>query len=83
MTITITLNLAEILALPGEAAITLIQKANPSQILVHHARELETSGKCRWVVINGLRNIRPTRIGCAACDRGDFQLGHADDCPNR
>ncbi len=19
--------------------------------------------------------------GCAACDRGDFQLGHADDCP--
>jgi hypothetical protein len=19
--------------------------------------------------------------GCAACDRGDYQLGHADDCP--
>jgi len=21
--------------------------------------------------------------GCAACDRGDFQLGHADDCPKK
>jgi len=21
-------------------------------------------------------------VACAACDRGDFQLGHADGCPN-
>jgi hypothetical protein len=30
----------------------------------------------------GIKLIRETkRVGCAACDRGDFQLGHADDCP--
>ena len=23
------------------------------------------------------------RLGCAACDRGDFQLGHADWCPEQ
>ena len=23
------------------------------------------------------------RLGCAACDRGDFQLGHADSCQAR
>lgn len=23
----------------------------------------------------------PLSGGCAACDRGDYQLGHADDCP--
>ena len=22
-------------------------------------------------------------IGCAACDRGDFQLGHSDECLNK
>ena len=24
---------------------------------------------------------KPAKIGCAACDRGDFQLGHHHDCP--
>lgn len=26
---------------------------------------------------------RAPRIPCAACDRGDFQLGHADECPKK
>ena len=80
--INITLTLAEILALPGEAAIDLIRRSDPSQILVIQAREMETNGKARWVVMNGLRNLRPTRIGCAKCDRQDGQAGHAAGCPN-
>ena len=26
-------------------------------------------------------HFKPGRKGCAACDRGDFQLGHSDWCP--
>lgn len=28
-----------------------------------------------------LRISAPGKVACAACDRGDFQLGHADECP--
>lgn len=80
--ITITITLEQILALPGEAAIYLIGQSNPSKILVAKARAMEAKGKARWVVLNGLRNLRPDHVGCAACDRADFQLGHAEDCPN-
>lgn len=27
------------------------------------------------------RQDEPHRVPCAACDRGDFSWGHADDCP--
>lgn len=27
------------------------------------------------------RRARPETRGCAVCDRGDHQLGHADHCP--
>lgn len=29
----------------------------------------------------GPKSDAPGKIGCAACDRGDFQLGHHHDCP--
>lgn len=35
------------------------------------------------------RNPRPAAapikrlVGCAACDRGDYQLGHSDECPTK
>ena len=25
----------------------------------------------------------PRKVGCALCDRGDGQLGHSDECPNK
>lgn len=27
------------------------------------------------------QRAKTAAAGCAACDRGDFQLGHADTCP--
>lgn len=83
MEIQITITLQQILALPGEAAIALIEMSDPSQILVNQARDMEYAGKCRYCVLAALKSIRTTRIGCALCDRGDHQLGHAEACPNK
>ncbi len=41
----------------------------------HRRKEREAF---RWF---HFQRIHP--VGCAACDRGDFQLGHHDDCPNK
>lgn len=27
------------------------------------------------------KRLKQQAAGCAACDRGDYQLGHADHCP--
>jgi hypothetical protein len=35
------------------------------------------------VQADGVTVVEVKLVGCAACDRGDFQLGHADDCPTR
>jgi hypothetical protein len=84
--ITVTLSLEELMDLPGEAVIRLLDKARPSGIFLQAASEHENRplhGRGRWPVNNHLRNLlaNPPRVGCAACDRGDFQLGHADGCP--
>ena len=45
--------------------------------------DMEGQGKARNPVMNNLRAMlaKPPRVACAACDRGDFQLGHAEGCP--
>ena len=85
MEITVTLTLEELMQLPGEAVIRLLDKARPSAIFLQQASDYEnrpSHGKGRWLVNHHLRNLlaNPPRVGCAACDRGDYQLGHADGC---
>lgn len=57
--ITVTLSLAEVLALPGEAAIALLRKANPSTETLASAYQAESTGKARWPVLNALRTWKP------------------------
>lgn len=54
MPLTITITLPEILALPGEAAIKLIDLAG-DQVNPAEAYDLEAKGRARWVVLNSLR----------------------------
>jgi hypothetical protein len=54
MQITLTLTLEQILALPGEAAIKLIELAG-DQVAPVQAYDLEAKGRARWVVLNALR----------------------------
>jgi hypothetical protein len=84
--ITITLTVEELLSLPGEAVIKITHKAEPSLIFLsacvdHENRALH--GKGRWPVNNHLRQLiaKQPHIGCAVCDLGDHQLGHAEGCP--
>lgn len=85
-TITITLSVEELLALPGDAVIKITDKANPGLIFLSACADYENRpqhGKGRWPVNNHLRQLvaKNPQMGCAACDRADFQLGHADGCP--
>ena len=32
-------------------------------------------------LVGNLKLYRPKQTGCAACDRGDHQLGHHHNCP--
>ncbi len=52
----ITITLPEILALPGEAAIKLIELAG-DQVDLAAAYDLEAAGKARWIVLNSLRKL--------------------------
>ena len=57
--ITINLTLEELMKLPGEAVITLLDKANASPELLAAARDYESRpghGKGRWVILNQIRN---------------------------
>jgi hypothetical protein len=85
--ITITLTVEELMRLPGDAVIQITNMAKPSlitltQLMEHENRPLH--GKGRWPVINHLRQLisAKPRVGCAACDRNDYQFGHAEGCPN-
>lgn len=55
-TLIITMSLAEVMNLPGEAAIALLRKSDASPETLAAAREMETKGKGRWIVLNTLRN---------------------------
>ena len=55
----------------GDALIVL------SQFAAKRATTLENLRSRRFEQIKA-RALR--RVPCAACDRGDFQLGHADNC---
>lgn len=84
--LTITLNLEELMRLPGDAVIQIITKVDPGLIFLHAAYDHENRplhGKGRWPVNNFIRQALNKTIhqGCAACDRVDYQLGHADGCP--
>jgi hypothetical protein len=58
--ITITLTLQEILALPGDAVIKLIQLAG-DQVDLRQAYDLEAAGRARWPVLNHIRrHFKPT-----------------------
>lgn len=85
-TITITLSIEELMRLPGEAVIRIADLAKPSLITLTQMKDHENRplhGQGRWIVNNHLRQMiaAQPRIGCAACDRKDHQLGHADGCP--
>ncbi len=58
--ITITITLDQILSLPGEAAIRLIDLAG-DQVHPAEAHDLEAKGRARWVVLNALRARRAIR----------------------
>ena len=63
MQITVTLTLEELMSLPGEAVIRLINKAAPSAIFIQAAIEHENRplhGKGRWPVSNHLRSCLTT-----------------------
>ena len=46
------------------------------QVSAMATRFLRSIDDYRYVPSNG----HVQHLGCAACDRGDFQLGHSDDC---
>lgn len=57
--ITITLPLDELMLLPGEAVIRLLEKSAPPAEVLKQAHEFENRvnhGKGRWIVNNYLRN---------------------------
>lgn len=57
--ITITIELDDLMSLPGEAVVRLLDKGNLSREMLIQAREFENRpkhGKGRWVVNNFLRN---------------------------
>lgn len=57
--ITLTLTIEEIMRLPGEAVLVLLDKAGGSDELLNAARDHECRkdhGKGRWLVLNQIRN---------------------------
>ncbi len=56
--ITVTLTLEELMRVPAEGVILILDKANASPELLQAAREHETRpnhGKGRWVLLNWIR----------------------------
>lgn len=51
-----------------------------SQMAAKRGRTLEDLRERRFEKIQA--RARPKVLSCAACDRGDFQIGHADGCQN-
>lgn len=88
LTLAITLTVEDLLKIPFDGCNYLLnqaeQKGQLSLILVRTLYDAECKGKARWPVMNNLRRLMNTQltVGCAVCDRGDHQLGHADGCPN-
>lgn len=66
-----TLHLRQIIVSRMEAA------EREFQILYNTQLQLVSCGKAD----EPADESAPPRVHCAACDRGDYQLGHADDCP--
>ena len=56
MQITVTLTIAELIALPGEAVIRLIEQANADQHFTQAVYDAESTSKARWPVLNTLRS---------------------------
>jgi 3-methyladenine DNA glycosylase AlkC len=57
MTLTTTLTMEQLLALPGEAVIHLTIAGKASPDFIRAAMDAESTGKCRWIVTNTLRNL--------------------------
>jgi hypothetical protein len=77
----------DLIKTPYDGAVHVINLAARKHVLtpsfMRAALAAERAGKARWPVINTLRVllVNPPPIACAACDRGDLQLGHAEECP--
>lgn len=63
-------------ALPGQCLDSLIVEALSyhREVCASYAAELS-------LISSGTLPKTDTGRGCAACDRGDYQLGHAEWCP--
>lgn len=62
--ITITLTIPELMAMPGDAIIRILEKANPSPEFLCACREYECRpdhGHARWGVLNRLRTLSAAR----------------------
>lgn len=84
--ITLTLIVHELLMLPADGVTRILDKAAPEEAFLKalHAHEADLDhGRNRWPIINHIRRMlaHPPKRPCAACDRGDYQLGHATSCP--
>lgn len=56
-TITATLTVAQLLALPGEAVLDLILTAQAPKDFIQAAYDAEGNGKARWIVRNRLSEL--------------------------
>lgn len=86
-TLTVIMSAEDLLKIPYDGCCYLIDHAAANcQLAPSFIRALydaECAGKARWPVMNKLRLLlaNPPQIACAKCDRGDGQLGHAEECP--
>jgi len=85
--IIVTMSAEDLLKIPFDGCNYLIEHAAATRQLapsfIRALYDAECAGKARWPVVNKLRLLlkNPPVIACAACDRGDYQLGHAEECP--
>jgi len=60
MTITLTLTVAQLAALPGDAVIKLIRQASPPRSFIEACYQHERATQARWVLLNHLRTLLKT-----------------------
>lgn len=86
--ITVIMTAEDLLKIPFDGCCYLIDHAVTKRMVgtsfLRALYDAEVAGKARWPVMNKLRTLiaNPPPIACAKCDRGDGQLGHAEECPN-